>query len=721
MVFCSLMVFPAAIIVAPCTEYVASFDASPWTNLANKPPAGQLRFVFPEVMNFTASLLTDVVKIIPSYYFSTRAMKLANLYADDYLAQQQLNSTGMTLNGALDTFMQTTRDALIVHGKTPVIWEDYCALKPNYCDNAAVVARRGFGIIHAPSNHFYLDYGAGEGLGDDPIGNGWCDPLQNLVQGIYLSSVGKLDQGAASKFYGVDSLVPKIGKQPTGAALNVTDALPRLHGLVMHQALLVHEVLLEIFAYVPYAETPSTQKLLSALARTCKIFHEPAMDLLWTEIYGLEPLLGCVARLHRLIYHSGIRWHQPWAKGVEPLSAHEAHQFLRHSSRIRTLDIKSDDPHLLSVIPAEACIFPRLKSLSLTTAYLNLFLPHMLHRCHLLGVDEGLQSFVIRCIALEDLFIYTPEWRQVDSTANEMSLLSDRIHWCTRLVTLCCPMLDWETWKHLSHLPTLLNLEIEQGCNDPPSLSKRDIVNVSFLNITSLSFQDLYDPEDIITVMQHSQFPSLKKFEFEANYISSEDAEQLFHALSRCEACRTLEEITICSLDEEYRVPPNSEPLTPIPQFLCFTQLRSLRLTFHNFHIIHLDNDMLLQAMSTWPHIRALEISDSASYAPSEISLRGLFTALSLCPELDTLRVPINLATIDIDPDAEPIQHTSLRLLALDLSVSQTETIARIISAWLPFVDQVHSYGSNWIEVNRYLRSLRRATAPYITRASYKN
>ncbi|KAG1799261.1 uncharacterized protein HD556DRAFT_1457687 [Suillus plorans] len=473
----------------------------------------------------------------------------------------------------------------------------------------------------------------------------------------------------------------------------------------MHQALLVPEVLLEIFAYVntiPSTQTTSNQKLLAALARTCKIFHEPAMDLLWTEIHG------------------GIRWDEPWAepwaKGVEPLSAHEAREFLRHSSRIRTLDIQSDHPHLLSVIPAEACVFPRLKSLSLSTIYLNLFLPHMLHRCHLLSVDEGLQSFVTRCIALEDLCIYTPEWRQVDSTANEMSLLSDRIHWCTRLVTISCPMLDWATWKHLSSLPTLLKLRINQGCNNPPSLSKQDIVNISFLNITSLSFQDLYDAADIITVMQHSQFPSLKEFEFEAKYISSEDAEQLFHALSRCKACRTLEEITICSLAEGYLVPLYRERLTPIPHFFCFTQLRTLELTFYN-SCIYLDNDMLLQAMSTWPHIRALEINDSGGYrSSSEVTLRELSTALGLCPQLRRLRVPINLATIDIDPDAEPIQHTSLQSLALDLSEFQTadaETIARIISAWFPCVDQVYNiYGLSWLAVNRYLRSLRTATAP---------
>ncbi|KAG2049499.1 hypothetical protein BDR06DRAFT_1023865, partial [Suillus hirtellus] len=283
----------------------------------------------------------------------------------------------------------------------------------------------------------------------------------------------------------------------------------------MHQALLIPEVLLEIFAHVntiPSIQTAPTQKLLAALARTCKIFHEPAMDLLWTEIHGLEPLLGCVTRLHPMIYHSDTRWDdsdEPWAKGVEPLSAHEAHQFLRHSSRIRILNIKSEHPHLLSVIPAEACVFPRLKSLSLSTTYLNLFLPHIL-------------------LALEHLCIYTCD---DDSTANELSLISDRIHWCTRLVTLSCPMLDWATWKRLSSLPTLLKLKIGQGYNDLPSLSSRDMVNLSFLNITSLSFRQRYNvadinAADIITVMQHSQFPSLKEFEFEAHFLSSEEAEQ---------------------------------------------------------------------------------------------------------------------------------------------------------------------------------------------------
>jgi len=75
-------------------------------------------------MNFTASLLADIAKTLPSNYMSTGGDELnTNCYSDDYPTQQQLNSTGMTLNDALDVFTQTTHGALIAEGKTPVVWE----------------------------------------------------------------------------------------------------------------------------------------------------------------------------------------------------------------------------------------------------------------------------------------------------------------------------------------------------------------------------------------------------------------------------------------------------------------------------------------------------------------------------------------------------------------------------------------------------------------------
>ncbi|KAJ8587072.1 glycoside hydrolase family 20 protein [Rhizopogon salebrosus TDB-379] len=255
-----------AIIGASYPDYIACFDETPWSQYANEPPAGQLRFALPEVMNFTASLLADVAKTLPSSYMSTGGDELnTNCYANDYPTQLQLNSTNTTLNDALSTFTQITHAALIAEGKTPVVWEEM-VLNWNVTlsnetivmvwissQDALAVAEKGFRIVQVPSNYFYLDCGAGGWLGGNPAGNSWCDPfktwseaytfdpLANLTAAQYPLVLGG-EQALWSEQSGPQNLDPIVwpraassaeifwsAKQPTGAPLNVTEALPRLH------------------------------------------------------------------------------------------------------------------------------------------------------------------------------------------------------------------------------------------------------------------------------------------------------------------------------------------------------------------------------------------------------------------------------------------------------------------------------------------------------------
>lgn len=501
----------------------------------------------------------------------------------------------------------------------------------------------------------------------------------------------------------------------------------------MHQALLYPEVLLDIFTHVndildpSYAEKLLARKSFAALATTCRAFHEPAMDSLWAEIDRLEPLLGCVTRLHPLIYYSDRIWDDSqWAEGIEPLSADEARQFLRHSTRIRSLEVLSHRLFLLlSVIPVEAYVFPRLRSLTLSTEYLGLFMSHTLRRRYLVTVNEDLQSIMTRCAALEHLSVNTSDDSIADeSTADELSLLSKSVCLCKRLVTLCCPLLDWTAWKHLSNLPTLLRVEVGDTNSDSelPWPLGRDIVNFSpFLNVTALSFL-MHSAAYVITFMQHSQFPSLKEFKMDVDFLYSSEPEQLFRALSQCNTRRTLESVIICSFDPGSQDAPDNY-LSAIPHFLCFTQLRTLELAVFD-SCIYLDNDILLEAMSTWPHLRNLEIKDSR-LRPSPVTFRGLFTALRLCPQLLELRISIDTANIDIDPNTEPIQYNSLRILELDPSefvIANPEALARIILAWLPCVDRVSAsaFARNWDKVNMHLKSLK-DSALHVAGASSNN
>lgn len=89
-----------------------------------EPPAGQLRLASSETTKYTAGLLAAVAKMFPSTLFSTGGDELnTNCYAADANTQEDLVSTGQTLEQALNVFTQTTHKAIIAEGKTPVVWE----------------------------------------------------------------------------------------------------------------------------------------------------------------------------------------------------------------------------------------------------------------------------------------------------------------------------------------------------------------------------------------------------------------------------------------------------------------------------------------------------------------------------------------------------------------------------------------------------------------------
>jgi hypothetical protein len=148
-----------------------------------------------------------------------------------------------------------------------------------------------------------------------------------------------------------------------------------------------------------------------------------------------------------------------------------------------------------------------------------------------------------------------------------------------------------------------------------------------------------------------------------------------------------------------------------IGHFLCFGQLRTLDIYVGTN--IYLDNDLLLQAMSSWPYLESLGLGDrGCNFLPS-VTLRGLVAALRVCPHLHTLRMSVDTSNIDMDPDVESFQHTSLRTLTFEPwempHTTDAEAVARIIFSMLPRVCKINEYNREWREVNRHLELLARA------------
>ncbi|KAH7872348.1 glycoside hydrolase family 20 protein [Lentinula edodes] len=258
-----------AIIGASHPEYVACY-LSDWITFAGEPPAGQLRLADASVANFTAAVLAAVAETLPSTMFSTGGDELDTAcYAADGPTQMMLNESGRTLFEALDIFTSTTHGALHALGKTAVVWEEM-VLEYNTTtlrndtivmvwissDDAAAVVQKGYRIVHAPSNYFYLDCGAGEWIGNDPTGNSWCDPFKTWQESYTFNPLANISSAQVSLVLGgeqllwteqsgpenLDSIVwPRAASSAeifwTGDTLpdgfdrvgNISEALPRLH------------------------------------------------------------------------------------------------------------------------------------------------------------------------------------------------------------------------------------------------------------------------------------------------------------------------------------------------------------------------------------------------------------------------------------------------------------------------------------------------------------
>ncbi|BGP36456.1 Glucosamine-6-phosphate isomerase (Glucosamine-6-phosphate deaminase) (GNPDA) (GlcN6P deaminase) [Rhodotorula kratochvilovae] len=177
-----------ASIAAAFPNYIACFDARPWSLYAAEPPAGQLKIGDPDVLAFSQRVLQDAAELSPSKLMSTGGDEVnERCYLDDPDTSAAMAAQNATLDELLSVFVHSIHDSLRKKGKTPVVWEEM-VLKHDLrlgkdtvvtvwinSSNVRAVAEQGYRIIHAASDHFYLDCGAGTWLGKAPNAASWCE------------------------------------------------------------------------------------------------------------------------------------------------------------------------------------------------------------------------------------------------------------------------------------------------------------------------------------------------------------------------------------------------------------------------------------------------------------------------------------------------------------------------------------------------------------------
>ena len=98
----------------------------------------------------------------------------------------------------------------------------------------------------------------------------------------------------------------------------------------MHRVLRIQEILLNIFGYCPRPTPQSPTSDLPALARTCRTFKEPALDVLWEELVEPSPLAQCLPEASQYSQVNKVRCFQVFVlvylvfNFFFPLLVHEA-------------------------------------------------------------------------------------------------------------------------------------------------------------------------------------------------------------------------------------------------------------------------------------------------------------------------------------------------------------------------------------------------------------
>ncbi|KAH8824949.1 N-acetylhexosaminidase [Flagelloscypha sp. PMI_526] len=243
-------------------EFIACPEKTPWASYSAEPPAGQIRIADSAAVSWTQNLFKATAKLFKTGPFLSIGGDEVNAkcYQEDSETQASLSASGKTIDQALSDFVLGNAKVVTDVGKTAVVWEEMVldhniALPQNgtavlswiSSANAKSIAAKGYDIIHAPSDYFYLDCGHGAWVGAFPGGQSWCsfnswqhaysfDPLSNLTseaeQKLVLGGQALLWAEQSNRYSLDNTLWPRaasIGEVFWSAGKDISAALSRLH------------------------------------------------------------------------------------------------------------------------------------------------------------------------------------------------------------------------------------------------------------------------------------------------------------------------------------------------------------------------------------------------------------------------------------------------------------------------------------------------------------
>ncbi|KAF7985997.1 hypothetical protein HWV62_41316 [Athelia sp. TMB] len=460
---------------------------------------------------------------------------------------------------------------------------------------------------------------------------------------------------------------------------------------------------------------------LNRVALVCKVFRDPALEVLWgSQTIDLRTLFCCFPS-DVVVVATG----KPLTLSIPPgrsLSPQEWERLRFYAGCIKSLTVPNSDviavgcefmtaalnPNFIpdaNPIPEAnsdhnpKSIFAKLRRLKWdnTNSSTSPWLIHLLHAGitdlevkfshHLLmdvfgghSANQPHADQIPRYTNLRSLEIW-------GSSSSDVTLPSTFHNSLPKLQSFTCqPELDLQGLAELSHLPTLQSIEIALF----PSTQCDFLAEIRNLRHATVSVDSLGRAGDFLKVIHSSPINHLS-IEFEAYNPKSSIAKTLFTGLHiRTPGLLTFLQIGHISA-EHWDYSNSALGLRMIEPLLDCGNLKTLKFNVH-LSMKRVNDRLLLRMTTAWPNLEHLSLGLKGVSSSSKVTVEGL-RALQNCPSLEVAELPFNTES-NMSYDTLPPQRAACslklkKLYAFQSTIPNPRSLAAALLDMFPNLEEI--------------------------------
>ncbi|KAJ7440274.1 hypothetical protein B0H11DRAFT_2292953 [Mycena galericulata] len=514
----------------------------------------------------------------------------------------------------------------------------------------------------------------------------------------------------------------------------------------MHRSLIIPEIVELIFTHLRGdnpGELVLNQKYFAYLARTCRAFQHPALDILWSEQDTLQNVLKCLpSHLWELKREKTLvtigsgpdaRSNSYWKtvlRLIEPIRPADWNIPLKYARRIRVLKLPHQWQSGPSAAPSSAVfdtiaaslpqdhLCPNLRDISLDLVdtslfpYIHLLLGRKIIAVKISFPNEDSESLPQLLPTLKPCLSELKRLTLTDDHDDfylDCRTVSDIVMHLGRIEELTVDKLNRKAFEHLSRLSTLRSLDLKypslEDLGTSPSSPDGRSRYQPFPALRQVHFRQGIDYAIEFVVLLSDCCLDTFGIVCDGNFLSTAILGRLCKALGSHVLHSALEYLSI-----------QTELDMPTPRMIASNDLITVHelaplLSFENLTKLDLDipwgfdiDDNAASDMArAWPKLITIRIT--AYQSPPSMTLDGLRAFAIHCKYLTYFSIPLNASTI---PPFDQTRVSQDRLSVLNVRsspISDPHAVARFLSGIFPKLVKIspgsrgnRDAGANWAQ-----------------------